>query len=70
MKLQHVPLDSYTIVGLHSVAPDLSIPRNATMRYIETPQQYQAFQKIISGIAHKADVPAIYYDILAWDMGH
>lgn len=70
IKLQHIPLDSYTIIGLRSVAPELSIPRNATMKYIESPQQYVAFQQKIAAIANKADVPPIYYDILAWDMGH
>ena len=70
ISLQHVPLDSYTIIGLRSVAPELSIPRNATMKYIETPNQYMAFQKRIATITKKASVPAIYYDILAWNMGH
>ena len=68
--LQHVPLDSYTLVGLRAVAPDLSIPRSATMKYIETPRQYAAFQERIAAVAREAQVPPIYYDILAWDMGH
>ncbi|MGB7292173.1 MAG: hypothetical protein WBD99_08375 [Thermodesulfobacteriota bacterium] len=68
--LQHVPLDSYTIVGLSAAAPDLAIPRSATMKYIETPKQYAEFQERIVLIAAKAQVPPIYYDILAWDMGH
>lgn len=68
--LQHVPWDSYTIQGLKEIAPALSIPSNATMKFVVTPTQYQEFQKVISSIAAKAGVPAIYYDILAWDMGH
>jgi hypothetical protein len=68
--VQHVPLDSYTLVGLRVVAPDLSIPRSATMKYIETPRQYATIQERIAAIAEKAQVPPIYYDILAWDMGH
>ena len=68
--LQHVPLDSYTLVGLQAVAPDLSITRRATMKYIETPRQYAEFQERIAAIARKAQVPPIYYDILAWDMSH
>lgn len=68
--LQHVPLDSYTILGLRLIYPDLAIPRNATMKFISTPEQYKQFQEKIIDIANKADVPAIYYDILAWDMGH
>ena len=68
--LQHVPLDSYTIVGIRVVAPELAIPGSATMRYIETREQYVTFQERISAIAGKAKVPPIYHDILAWDMGH
>lgn len=68
--LQHVPLDSYTIIGLRAIAPRLSIPKSATMRFVETPAQYAEFQAIIREIAKKADVPPIYYDVLAWDMGH
>ncbi len=68
--LQHVPLDSYTLIGLRAVAPDLSIPKSATMRWIQTPQQYSSFQERIATIAQKAQAPAIYYDILAWDMRH
>lgn len=70
IELQHVPLDSYTLVGLRAAAPDLSIPRGATMKFIETPRQYASFQERIAAIARKAQVPPIYYDILAWDMGH
>ena len=68
--LQHVPLDSYTIVGIKAVAPDLAIPRSATMKYIKTREQYVTFQERITAIAAKAQVPPIYYDILAWDRGH
>lgn len=70
INLQHVPLDSYTIVGLRDIAPNLSISSNSTMNFVKTPDQYKEFQTIISNIANKAGVPAIYYDILAWDMGH
>lgn len=70
IELQHVPLDSYTIVGLHAIAPDLSIPLSATMKYVESRAQYSAFQERITQIARKAGVPPIYYDILAWDIGH
>ncbi len=74
ISLQHVPLDKYTIVGLRLVAPDLSIPKNATMGYIDELndelKHYEEFQNVISKIAGKARVPAIYYDILAWNMSH
>lgn len=70
IELQHVPLDSYTIVGLREIELDLAIPKSATMRHIQNPQQYAEFQSRISAIATQAGVPAIYYDILAWDIAH
>lgn len=70
ISLLHVPLDSYTLIGLRSVAPSLCIPRNATMRFIETPNQYAECQSVIRTITDKARVPLIYYDVLAWDMPH
>jgi len=66
----HVPWDSYTIQGLRLIAPALGIPRNATMKFIITPEQYRVFVAMIANIAAEAEVPAIYYDILAWDMAH
>jgi hypothetical protein len=70
ISLLHVPLDSYTIVGLRNVAPQFNIPRGATMKYITTPEQYSAFQAVISAIAQEAGVSPIYYDILSWDQAH
>ena len=62
---QHVPLDSYTIVGLRRLITDLEIPPNATMKFIQQPSEYTIFQQHLSGVAAEANVPAIYYDILA-----
>jgi hypothetical protein len=70
IKFQHVPLDSYTIVGLRKLITDPEIPRNATMRFIQQPSEYRKVQQYISGVATEANVPAIYYDILAWNMAH
>lgn len=70
IELQHVPLDSYTIIGLSTIAPELLIKKQSTMNFIKTKNQYMDFQAVISKIATKAGVPPIYYDILAWDMGH
>jgi hypothetical protein len=70
ISFQHIPLDSYTIVGLRVIAPEQEIPTTATMRFIETPAQYQRLQRRIFDIAAQAEVPPIYYDILAWDMSH
>jgi hypothetical protein len=68
--LLHVPLDSYTIVGLRRLITSPMIPSNATMKFIETPNDYRLLQKYISDSAKEAGVPAIYYDIIAWDMAH
>ena len=70
IQLLHVPLDSYTIVGLHRVAPQFRIPKNATMKFITTPAQYNQFQAFIASVTRDAGVPPIYYDILAWDRAH
>jgi hypothetical protein len=67
---QHVPLDSYTIVGLRQLITSPEIPRNATMKFIEKPSDYAMLQQYIADVATEADVPAIYYDILAWNMAH
>jgi hypothetical protein len=66
----HVPLDSYTIVGLRNVVPEFSIPKTATMKFITTSAQYNEYQALIASVAHEAGVPPIYYDILAWDRAH
>jgi hypothetical protein len=66
----HVPLDSYTIVGLSRLIPGLEIPLNATMKFIEKPSDYRTLQRYISGVAMDAGVPPIYYDILAWNRPH
>jgi hypothetical protein len=68
--LLHVPLDSYTIVGLRAIAPEFSIPRSATMKWVESPHQYTSLQTLISQLSQEARVPSIYYDILAWDKAH
>lgn len=70
IKLQHIPLDSYTIRGLRKIAPELHIKSDATMNFIETPEQYNLFQNKIRDISRKAGTPAIHYDILAWDLAH
>ncbi|QXC28449.1 hypothetical protein I6L39_10720 [Aeromonas sp. FDAARGOS 1409] len=70
ISLQHVPLDRFTIVGLKNIRLELKIPKNASMGYIKTHKQYLAFHKAITDLTDKAGVPAIYYDILAFDLSH
>lgn len=70
IRLQHVPLDSYTLVGLKNIATEMRIPRNASMKYVETRSQYRQLQALVSRLSTEAGVPPIYYDILAWNMKH
>jgi hypothetical protein len=67
---QHVPLDSYTIIGLRQLITSPEIPRNATMKFIEKQNDYVMLQQYIAVVATESGVPAIYYDILAWNMAH
>lgn len=70
INLLHVPLDSHTIVGLRNIATQLHIPKSATMKFVTTQERYNQFQAEIAAIAAEAGIPAIYYDILAWDWAH
>ncbi|GAQ95439.1 hypothetical protein TAGGR_2332 [Thermodesulfovibrio aggregans] len=70
IRLLHVPLDHYSIVGLRRLITNPKIPSNATMNFIKKPEEYLLLQRYIADVAKEAGVPAIYYDILAWDMAH
>jgi hypothetical protein len=65
-----VPLDSYTLIGLRRCIGDLGIPKTATMSFVADIISYDRIQKLIRDLANEADVPPIYYDVLAWDMRH
>lgn len=67
---QHVPLDSFTMVGLRQLIRKPEIPRNATMGFIKRRSDYILIQNYIADVAKEAGVPAIYYDLLAWNMAH
>ena len=66
----HVPLDSYTLVGIRNCVSDPEIPKTPTMKFVQNEMMYNQIQKAIRDIAYKARVPAIYFDILAWDKAH
>ena len=66
----HVPLDSFTLVGIRNCINDPKIPRTATMNFIDSETKYNPIQQAIRDVTRKAEVPAIYFDMLAWDMGH
>ena len=63
IRLQHVPLDSYTIVGLMKIIPSLAIPKNATMKYIQTPRQYTDLQNYYLFVASAKDESCVLYRV-------
>ena len=66
----HVPLDSYTLVGISECCDSLGIPKTATMGFVSNERFYRFVQEEIRKIARQAGVPPIAYDYLAWDSSH
>jgi hypothetical protein len=69
LKYLHVPLDSYTLVGIRECMklPDgRRIPTTATMNFVKGKKVYWAVQKRIRELAKSAGVVPIAYDHLAW----
>jgi predicted Fe-S protein YdhL (DUF1289 family) len=66
----HVPLDRYTLVGIRNCIDDPEIPSTATMTFVTGLMMYNQIQSAIRNITERAGVPAIYFDVLAWDMSH
>jgi hypothetical protein len=79
VRFLHVPLDSYTIVGVKNCAklfpqPQAEaigkIPNTATMSFVKDKRMYDALQSGMRELVRKAGVPPITLDCLAWDNGH
>lgn len=66
--LLHVPLDSFTLVGMRNCIEDPEIPADATMKFVVGPTMYNQIQDAMRGITKRAGVPAVYYDVLVWDI--
>ena len=66
----HVPLDSYTLVGIRNCIENPKIPKRATMGFVASETVYDQIQLAIRKIAAEAKVPAIYFDNLAWNSKH
>lgn len=64
----HVSLDSLSLVGIRNCIDDPEIPTNATMAFVAGPTMYMQIQEVIRAIAKQAKVPAVYYDVLAWNI--
>jgi hypothetical protein len=64
-----VPLDSYTLQGIATIAPDLRIPANAAMGHVKDEAFYLAVQAKIRSLCAPKYWP-IHYEIAAWNMAH
>jgi hypothetical protein len=69
LKFLNVPLDSYTLQGIRIVAPDLQIPKNATMKFVRDKQHYQQIQNRILTLMPVGRFP-IHYEIAAYNLAH
>jgi hypothetical protein len=74
--LLHVPHDLFCLAAIRRSAnsgrfgASISIPKNASMRFITSPAQYAVVQELVRRIAGAADEPAISVDLVAWDHAH
>jgi hypothetical protein len=66
----HVPLDSCTLVGIRNCTADPEMPADATMRFVGGPTMYNQLQSAIRAVTDQANLPAVYFDVLAWDLSH
>lgn len=75
IELLHVPLDKYTLASIRRCASDfpdfaVGIPPNVTMSFVDTEDRYIRIQEIMREISRQAGVPAIYLDVLTWNLKH
>ncbi len=68
ISFSHVSLDSFSLAGIRHCIDDPEIPATATMRFVAGPTMYRQIQESIRDIAKQAGVPAIYYDVLVWNI--
>jgi len=64
----HVPLDSFTLIGISNCINDPEIPETATMKFVVGKTMYYQIQQTIRNITDMAKVPSIFFDVLAWNM--
>jgi hypothetical protein len=64
----HVPLDTYGLAGIRNCVDDPAIPVGATMSFVVGATMYNQIQAAIRAVTDQAGVPAIYFDVLTWDM--
>lgn len=69
IRFLHVSLDSLSLAGIRNCIDDPEIPPKASMRFVAGPTMYRQIQEVIRRITKRAAVPAIYYDVLVWNLG-
>ena len=70
IKFLHVSLDSFALIGIKSCIDAPRIPANATMSFVTGEAMYNQIQDAIRDITARAKVPAIYFDVLVWNLTH
>ena len=69
-KLSQVSLRHFQRVSFPEGIAIGKIPATATMKFVNSIQMYEAFQRGIRELAKEARVPPITLDCIAWDAGH
>jgi len=64
----HVALDRFTLRPLAQLAPELGIPRSASMGAVNGPAEYAAIQDWIADLCADAGVPPISWEVLTFHM--
>lgn len=68
----HVPLDSFTLQGIRTLAGNFKIPRNASMGWasLNNKDIYHGIQGWIKNECELIDCKPIHYEFAAWNIAH
>ncbi len=64
-----VPLDSYTLQGIRKALPELEVPSNATMNFVQSEAQYVRIQDAIRRMC-PSDLIPLHYETVTWRLSH
>jgi hypothetical protein len=77
LSFMNIPLDEYTLKPLMKIINDLTeikykidIPKNPTMKFINTPELYWIIQNALFRLCNKAEISPILYDYWCWNEKH
>ena len=77
IKFMNVPFDKYTLKPLIDIINNLTdikykvdIPKNPTMKFINSPNLYLIIQKAIFKLCNKANIYPIIFDYWCWNEKH